>query len=267
MKKLSKEEIGKLGIYEFQAYIGAMTSPTFGGWKGTDTLIELLKIKEIEKPKILDVGCSTGYITRYIASKFDCEIIGIDLGDLVIEIAREEAHKSNLTNVTFQIANVESLPFPDNSFDIVYGEAITALVPNPIKVLNEYLRVLKPNGKIATLDLFMNESLSDEFMEETNEIMSNVIGTQIKIRNFQEWEQILNESGFNDIKLLDYYDDLFKRAYSFGKLVKIIFKMLYHMIVNKEIRHKLSPTLKFARKFQKVLKGDNFGYFIFTGLK
>lgn len=42
MKKLSKEEIGKLGIYEFQAYIGAMTSPTFGGWKGTDTLIELL---------------------------------------------------------------------------------------------------------------------------------------------------------------------------------------------------------------------------------
>ncbi len=267
MKKLSKEEIGKLGLYEFQAYIGAMNSPTFGGWKGTNRLIELLKINEIKKPKILEAGCSTGYITRYIAKRFNCEITGIDLGDLVLEIAHEETQKLNLTNVIFQTANVESLPFPDNSFDIVFGEAITALVPNPIKVLKEYKRILKPHGKIATLDLFMKESLSEELVEEISKIMSAVIGTPIRIRTFQEWEQIFTESGFNGIKIDDYYDDIFKRSYSFGDLVKIMFKMLYHMIVNKEMRKKLSPTLKFSRKFQETIKEGHFGYLIFMGTK
>lgn len=267
MKKLNKEEIGKLGLYEFQAYIGAMTSPTFGGWKGTDRLIDLLKINEMEKPKILEAGCSAGYITRYIAQLFDCTITGVDWSEFIINIAEEEASKLNLNNISFQHANVENLPFPDNSFDIVYGEAITALVPNPIKVINEYKRVLKTGGKLATLDLFMKESVSDEFAEETKEIMSNVIGAQVKIRDLQEWVHIFGESGFSEIKILDYYDDLFKRSFSFCKMVNIMFKMLYHMIINKEIRKKISPTLKFARKFQKVIKGDNFGYLIFIGTK
>ena len=267
MKKLSEKEIGKLGLYEFQGYIGAMTSPTFGGWKGTDRLIELVNIGGMGKPKILEVGCSTGYITRYIARNFDCEIIGVDLSTLLLDIAEEESRKSNLKNISFKYANVEKLPFSDNTFDIVYGEAITALVPDPLKVLNEYNRVLKPGGKIATLDLFMKESLSDEFAEETNEMMSNVLGTKIKIRNFQEWQQIFKESGFRGIKINDYYEDLFIRQYSISEKVKLTYKLLYHMIVNKEIRQKIVPPLKFAGKFQKALKGDNYGYLIFTGVK
>ena len=267
MTKLSKEEIGKLGLYEFQGYIGSMTSPTFGGWKGTNRLIESLEIEDMEKPKILEVGCSTGYITRYVAQKFDCEIIGVDLSTLLLDIAEEESRKLYLNNISFKYANVENLPFSDNTFDIVYGEAITALVPDPLKVLYEYNRVLKPGGKIATLDLFMKESLSDEFAEETNEMMSNVLGTQLKIRNFQEWKQIFKESGFSSIRIHDYYEDLFKRHYSFGETVKLTYKLLYHMTVNKEIRQKIAPPLKFAKEFQKALKGDNLGYLIFAGVK
>jgi len=267
MKKLSKEEIGELGLYEFQGYIGSMTSPTFGGWKGTDRLIELLNIKEMGKPKILEVGCSTGYITRYVAQKFDCEIIGVDLSTLLLEIAEEESRRLNLNNISFEYANVENLPFPDNTFDIVYGEAITALVPDPFKVLQEYKRVLKPCGRVATLDLFKKESLSAKFVEETNKLMSKVIGTQVKIRSFQEWTQIFKESGFDSIKIYDYYEDLFKREYSFSEKVKLTYKILFHIIVNKNIRRKIVPPLKFARKFQKTLKGGNYGYFIFTGVK
>ena len=199
--------------------------------------------------------------------KFDCEIIGVDLSTLLLNIAEEESRKLNLNNISFKYANVEDLPFSDNTFDIVYGEAITALVPDPLKVLNEYNRVLKPGGKVATLDLFMKESLSDQFVEETNEMMSNVIGTQVKIRDFQEWQQIFKESGFSSIKIYDYYEDLFRRHYSFGEKVKLTCKLLYHITVNKEIRQKIIPPLKFAKKFQKALKGDNYGYFIFTGVK
>ena len=267
MKKLSREEIGKLGLYEFQGYIGAMTSPTFGGWKGTERLTELLNIKDMNKPKILEVGCATGYITRYIAQKFDCEITGVDLSKVLLDIAREESQKLNLDNTKFEYANVEDLPFSDNTFDIVYGEAITALVPNPLKVLREYKRILKPEGRVATVDLFMKESLRDEFVEETNEIMSNVIGTEVKIRDFKDWEQIFNDSGFKSIEIHDYYEDLFERDYSFGETVKITLKLLHHMITNGDVRRKMAPTLKFARKFQEALNGGNFGYLIFTGVK
>lgn len=246
-----------------------MTSPTFGGWKGTDKLIDLLNLKDLIKnrPKILEVGCSTGYITQYMAHKCNCEIIGVDLSKILIEIASDEAKKSNITNISFQEGNVENLPFFDNSFDIVYGEAITALVSDPLKVIKEYMRVLKPGGKIGTVDLFMKDTLNDYFKTETSKIMSNVLGTQIKIRNLQEWEQIFQQSGLKEIQIYDYYEDLFKRDFKFGRLVILMFKLFYYMIVNKEIRQKIIPTLKFAKKFKKVLKGNHFGYLVFIGTK
>ncbi len=267
MRRLKREEIGELGLYEFQGYIGAMTSPTFGGWKGTDRLIELLNIESMERPKILEAGCSTGYITRYVAQRFDCEIVGVDISGLLLDIAEEESRKLNLKNISFRYANVEDLPFSDNTFDAVYGEAITALVPDPLKVLNEYKRVLKPGGKVATLDLLMRESLSQELVEETNEVMSGVLGTTVKIRSFQEWQQIFEESGFGSIQIHRYYEDLFKREYSTGAKARITCKLLYHLIVNREVRRKLIPPLRFAKKFQKALKGGNYGYLIFAGVK
>ena len=244
-----------------------MTSPTFGGWKGTEKLIELLNIGDMKRPKILEVGCSTGYITRHVAQKFDCEIVGVDLSEILLEIARDESDKLGLENVSFERANVEDLPFPDDSFDIVYGEAITALVKDPLKVLGEYKRVLKKGGKVATLDLFMKESLTDEFEEEINEIMSNVIGTDVRVRTLKEWEELFKEAGYNNIKINDYYEDLFVRDYSFGEKIKISIKVIYYMAINREIRGKMSPMLKFVKKFQSALKGGNFGYFIFTGVK
>jgi len=267
MIKLSKKEIENLGLYEFQSYIGAMTSPTFGGWRGTNRLIKILNLKNMEQPKILEVGCSTGYITRYIARKFDCEITGIDLSNLIIEIAKNEASNLDLQNISFQNGNVEHIPFSDNTFDVVYGEAITALVPDPAKVLNEYHRVLKPGGKLATLDLFMKKSLRTDFAEETNKIMSDIIGSKIRIRTFQEWTQIFKNSAFKEIKIKDYYDDIFKREYSSSKMINTIFKMLYYMITNRIIRKKITPTLKFARKFQNVLNEGSLGYLIFIGIK
>jgi ubiquinone/menaquinone biosynthesis C-methylase UbiE len=269
MRRLTNEEIGKIGLYEFQGYIGAMTSPTFGGWKGTDKLLELLNIKDIERPRILEVGCSTGYITRHVAQKFDCEIVGVDLSEILIELAREESEKLNLKNISFERASAESLPFVDNSFDIVYGEAITALVSDPVMVLKEYRRVLKKGGKVATLDLFTNESLVSEFYQEMKNIMvmSNIIGPETDIRTLREWEDIFKEAGFNDIKINDYYEDIFVREYSFSEKIMISIRVLYHMELNRDLRRKLGPMLKFVKKFQNALKGDSFGYFIFTGVK
>jgi len=265
--KLNKRQIGKLGLYEFQGYIGAMTSPTFGGWRGTDRMIELLSPYSFKGSKILEAGCSTGYITRYIGNKFDCEITGVDLSELLVDIACARSDEQGLKNISFQQANVEELPFPEASFDLVYGQAITALVPDPLKALREYYRVLKPGGKVATLDLFRLENLSAEMIDETNEIMSKVIGAKVNIRTLEQWKQLFTAAGYDKINIQDYYDQIFVRDYSTSETLKITFKTLWFMAVNKNIRSKLLPTLKFAHKFQEALKGHNFGYLIFIGEK
>ena len=136
-----------------------------------------------------------------------------------------------------------------------------------IAVSGQYKRVLKPNGKLATLDLFMKKGLEKGFVGEINKIMSNVIGIDIKIKTLQDWKDIYQKTEFRYIEINDYYEDIFKRSNTFSETIKITFKLLYHLITNKEIRQKVLPTLKFARKFQKAIKGDLFGYLIFIGIK
>ncbi|MBE0655732.1 MAG: class I SAM-dependent methyltransferase [Bacteroidales bacterium] len=265
--RLKTKEVGKLGLYEFQGYLGAMTSPTFGGWEGTERLFDLLDLKNTRSPKILEVGCSTGYITRYLAKKYNCDIVGIDLSQLLLDIAKEESDKTGLQNIRYYKADVANLPFSDNTFDIVFGQAITALVPEPIKVINEYFRVLKPGGKMGIQELFMKMTLSTEYEEKINGVMSNVVGSNIRIRNLQEWEHIFCEAEFSECKFYQYSDKLSERDYSFNRKILLFIKLLYYFTFSKEIRKKIWPTLKFANSFRKLLKSGHFAYFIALGTK
>ena len=118
------------------------------------------KYKRFSKtPKVLEVGCSTGYITRFIAKRFDCEIIGIDLGDFVLEIAREETQKLNLTNVTFQTGNVENLPFASESFNGIFMYDTLQHVCNRDIALKECLRILTPEGVMIVYDYYAENYL------------------------------------------------------------------------------------------------------------
>ena len=90
-KKLSKEEIGNLGIYDFQAYVGAMNQSTFGGKEGTERLFDLLQLtesSESRKLNVLEIACSTGYNTFTIGQNFpNIQITGIDISEIGISKA------------------------------------------------------------------------------------------------------------------------------------------------------------------------------------
>ncbi len=67
-----------------------------------------------------------------------------------------------LQNIEFQVADAMSLPFEDNSFDVVFGIAINALLPDKDKALTEYMRIVKPGGIIGALDLFLKKGAPQE---------------------------------------------------------------------------------------------------------
>lgn len=101
---------------------------------------------------VLDVACGTG-IPSLMASPFvapNGTVTGIDLAPGMVELARKKAEERGLKNVTFREADGESLPFPDESFDVVLCNHGLVHMTDREKALQEILRVLKKtHGALA----------------------------------------------------------------------------------------------------------------------
>lgn len=99
---------------------------------------------------LLDCGCRSGSITLGFAEIVSPgRVIGMDVEESEVEIARSNAETLGLSNVTFETASIYELPYDDNSFDAVFSHAVFEHIHEPVKVLQEMRRVLKPGGVIG----------------------------------------------------------------------------------------------------------------------
>lgn len=99
---------------------------------------------------ILDCGCGPGAVTVGLAQwASKGKTVGVDIGAEPLEVARQTAQKLGVGNVSFQEASIFSLPFPDESFDIVFAQTVFIHIPDHDKALAEMKRVLSPGGLIA----------------------------------------------------------------------------------------------------------------------
>ena len=107
-------------------------------------------IPHIEGEKILEISFGSGYLmTQYGSSKY--EIYGIDYNEKMLEITSNKIAKKNIDAQLYQ-ANVEKLPFPDNTFDTIINTMAFTGYPNGEKAMSEIKRVLKKNGKLLLVD-------------------------------------------------------------------------------------------------------------------
>src|SRR5215468_3156288 len=103
--------------------------------------------------RLIDCGCGPGSITVDLAQAVTPgEAIGIDLRVEALTHGRQLARASGLSNVTFQVANVYQLPFPDAAFDAAFACAVLQHLAAPLAALKEMRRVLKPGGVIGIVD-------------------------------------------------------------------------------------------------------------------
>lgn len=99
---------------------------------------------------VLDCGCGPGSITVGLAEAVTPgSVIGIDLEESQLARARETASGLGLANVRFENADARNLPFEDGQFDAVFSHAMLEHLPDPVPVLAELGRVLKPGGIVA----------------------------------------------------------------------------------------------------------------------
>ncbi len=116
---------------------------------------ERLSARGFQGGRIIDVGCGFGATNIILAERFaDSEIIGIDLSDPLLRLANQSAQAANLGGrVRFEKADVQRMPYEDNSFDVAINVNMVHLVEDPIRMLNEIERVLVPGGYLFIADL------------------------------------------------------------------------------------------------------------------
>jgi ubiquinone/menaquinone biosynthesis C-methylase UbiE len=104
--------------------------------------------------RVLDVGCGPGSITRGLA---ECvapgEVVGVDVSDEVLEIARSEAVSRRVQNLRFERGSAYELPLADASFDVAFAHQVLQHLGEPAAALREMLRVVRPGGLVAVRDV------------------------------------------------------------------------------------------------------------------
>lgn len=105
---------------------------------------------------ILDLGTGTGDIAAYFAEA-GFSVTGIDISSEMIKQAKEHA-RQNGHEINFQCGDAENLRFGDNSFDIITMRNLLWTLPSPEKAIDEWKRVLKPEGTVIVSDGYWNNT-------------------------------------------------------------------------------------------------------------
>ncbi|MEU5271381.1 class I SAM-dependent methyltransferase [Streptomyces hygroscopicus] len=103
--------------------------------------------------RILDIGCGPGTITADLAELVpQGQVTGVDAEGSVLERARSVAEERGLANVSFAVADVHALDYPDDSFCVVHAHQVLQHVGDPVGALREMRRVCAPGGLVAVRD-------------------------------------------------------------------------------------------------------------------
>lgn len=128
-----------------------------------DTLATLRTISGIgERDRVLDSGCGPGLVSCYLAP-FVQHVTGIDLTPAMIREAKERAASQGLTNIEFQIGDMEHLAYPDQEFDAAISRFAFHHLEQPEQALQELFRVVHPGGKVVVMDAAPAAAKRDRF--------------------------------------------------------------------------------------------------------
>jgi phosphatidylethanolamine/phosphatidyl-N-methylethanolamine N-methyltransferase len=113
--------------------------------------------------RLLEVGVGTGI--NACLYPHDCKVTGIDFSAPMLEKARERFARKGVRNVGLQEMDASNLKFADDTFDIVYAPYVISVVPDPVAVVREMLRVCRPGGRVIVLNHFRSKNRAGAWME------------------------------------------------------------------------------------------------------
>jgi arsenite methyltransferase len=120
---------------------------------------------------VLDLGCGAGLDSLLAARRVGPpgKVVGVDMAPEMVEKARHNAQSLDLTNVEFRQAEIENLPLPDGSVDLVISNGVLNLCPDKPRVLAEAFRVLQPGGRLQMADILLHDEVTPEEVAQKGE--------------------------------------------------------------------------------------------------
>jgi SAM-dependent methyltransferase len=160
---------------------------------------------------LLDCGCGSGSITVGLAKLVEPgQVTGIDISEAEVERSRARATEANVSNISFEVGNINQLEFTDNSFDALFSHNVLEHIPGPSQVLQEMHRVLKSGGVIGIRDLDTGGFLFNpdhELLERWCVIHeADIESTGGHPRIGRQLGSLLDEVGFVKVKVSASYD-------------------------------------------------------------
>ena len=166
------------------------------------SFVSVVKKRGITSGKVLDLGTGTGLLAIELAREVPgVEITGLDLSDVVLELARDNVQKSKVSlRVSFEKGDAEDMPFEDDAFGLVISSNTLHLINNPTRMFNEIRRVLKPEGAFFISDLRRSwlGILSRDFRasyspKEVRDLLSQSKLQNWKVKDYLFWLSIFSE--------------------------------------------------------------------------
>lgn len=150
-----------------------------------------------EGETVLDLG-SGGGIDVFLSAKRvgpNGKVYGLDMTDDMLALANENKKRAGVENVEFLKGEIESIPLPDNSVDVIISNCVINLSADKGRVLREAFRVLKPGGRFAVSDVVRRGAIPREVARN----MELWIGCVAGALEATEYERLLAEAGFTEI--------------------------------------------------------------------
>lgn len=166
---------------------------------GNPTALASLKPGEV----VLDLGSGGGFDCFIAGPKVGAagRVIGVDMTPEMLTKARGNLAKyheqSGLDNVEFRLGEIEHLPVPDASVDVVISNCVINLSPDKRQVWREIARVLKPGGRVAVSDLALLKALPQGVRDDLEALVGCVAGADL----VDDVRAAVLEAGLEDLEM------------------------------------------------------------------
>jgi 2-polyprenyl-3-methyl-5-hydroxy-6-metoxy-1,4-benzoquinol methylase len=170
---------------------------------------------------VLDLGSGGGIDVLLSARRVGPtgKAYGLDMTDEMLALARENQRKAGVENVEFLKGEIEQIPLPDNSVDVVISNCVINLSADKDRVLHEAFRVLKPGGRFAVSDVVVRGAVPEQVRESMLLWVGCIAGA------LEEYQYVTNlaKAGFDgiDIEPTRIYDIEDARAFLAGQGVDV----------------------------------------------
>ena len=148
---------------------------------------------------VLDLGSGGGIDVLLSAKRVGPEgkAYGLDMTDEMLSLARENQLKAGVTNVEFLKGEIEKIPLPDNSVDVIISNCVINLSADNDCVLREAFRVLKPSGRFAVSDIVVLGDVPEEIQRNVELWTGCVAGALHQ----DEYRSKLRNAGFDEVDI------------------------------------------------------------------